>query len=170
MAYINFRSGKSWRSQMETNKLLGHLHAVAWESRRPLPYTKATGSLDSAVYYAERCLQAAKKVANPGDVGAAYGFLSDIWKLKNNPQKSDEYRQKELAVYLKSDLTNNLTDVYVNTSMELLQQNKPLLAKQWLDKVLPLTSKISNNLIHEKLAEAYALYYEQIDQPSQSFQ
>lgn len=170
MAYINFRAGKSWRSQMETNKLLGHLHIVAWESRRPLPYSKATGSLDSAVYYAEQCLQAAKKVANPVDVGAAYGFLSGIWKLKNNPQKSSEYRQKELDIYTTAKLANNLMDVYVKLSIELLKQNKPLSAKQWLDKARPLTARISNNLIHEELAEAYALYYEQIGDWKMAFQ
>ncbi|WP_041341082.1 sensor histidine kinase [Runella slithyformis] len=170
MAYINFRAGKSWRSQMEANKLLGHLHAVAWESRQPLPYTKATGSPDSAVYYAERSLQAAKKVDNPSDIGLAYGFLGDVWKLKNNPQKSSEYRQKEIDIYTKANLTNNLMDRYVNTSIELLQQNKPLLAKQWLDKARPLTPRTSNNLIHEKLTEAYALYYEQIGDWKMAFQ
>lgn len=170
LAYINFRVGTSPRSQMEANKLLGHLHVLTWKLGRPLPYSKAIGSLDSAVYYAERCLQAAKVLNNPIDVGSAYGFLGQIWRLKNNLYKSKEYRQKELEIFTKAKLVNNMMDVYIRTGEELLEQHKPMLAKQWLNKAGDLTLSISNNNLNENLKEVYAVYYEQTGQWEKAFQ
>ena len=169
VAYLNFRAGTSPRSQMEAYKLLSHLHRVTWEFGRPLPYAKSVGSLDSAVYYAERCVQAAKMVNKPLDIGSAYGLLSNIWKLKKNPHKSSEYREKELEIFTKAKLVNNVMAVYKDTGREWLEQNKPSLAKPWLDKASSLAGSVSDHTLKEGLAEAYGRYYEQTGQWEKAF-
>jgi len=169
VAYLNFRAGKSLRSQMEANKLLSHLHRVTWESGRPLPYSTSIGSLDSAVYYAEQSLQAAKILNNPLDVGGAYAFLSGLWKLKNNPHKSSEYRQKILEVYTKAKLVNNIMGFYMGAAEDWLKQNKPSLAKPWLDKASALAGSVSDHTLDEMLTKVYGLYYEQTEQWDKAF-
>lgn len=169
LAYINFRAGKSPRSQMQAYKLLSHLHVETWKLGQSLPYSKSIGALDSALYYAEQCLQMAKIVNTPVDIGTTYAYLSNIWKLKNNLHKSKEYRQKELEIFTEAKLVNNLMAVYMDTAEELLKQNNPTLAKPWLKKALDLTSSISDYNLNENLNEVYALYYEQTGQWEKAF-
>jgi two-component sensor histidine kinase len=169
VAYLNFRAGKSLRSQMEANKLLSHFHVETWKLGRPLPYSKSIGSLDSAVYYAERRLQVAKMMNNPLDIGDAYGFLSGLWKLKNNPHKSSEYRQKALEVYTKAKLMNNIMGLYMGIGEDWLKQNKPSLAKPWLDKASALSGSVSDHTLDELLMNVYGLYYEQTEQWDKAF-
>jgi two-component system, sensor histidine kinase PdtaS len=169
VAYLNFRAGKSLRSQMEANKLLSHFHVDTWKLGRPLPYSTSIGSLDSAVYYAERYLKAAKMLNSPLDVGDAYGFLSGLWKLKNNPHKSSEYRQKALEVYTKAKLVNNIMGLYMGIGEDWLKQNKPSLAKPWLDKASALSGSVSDHTLDELLTKVYGLYYEQTGQWDKAF-
>lgn len=169
IAYLNFRGSKSMRSQMEANKLLSHFHVETWKLGRPLPYSTSIGSLDSAVYYAERYLQVAKIINSSGDIGDAYAFLSGLWKLKNNPHKSSEYLQKALEVYTKAKLVNNVMGLYTGIGEDWLKQNKPSLAKPWLDKASALAGSVSDHTLDEMWTKVYGLYYEQTGQWEKAF-
>lgn len=169
VAYLNFRASKSLRSQMETNKLLSHFHVETWKLSQPLPYSKSIGSLDSAIYYANQHLKVAKMINNPLDIGDAYVFLIGLWKLKNKPDKSSEYQQKALDVYTKAKLLNNIMSLYAGIGEDLLKQNKPSLAKPWLDKASSLAGSVSNPALHELLTNVYGSYYEQTKQWEKAF-
>lgn len=170
LSYLNFKAGTSPRSKMEAHKLWANFHLLSWKHHQPLPHSKQIGSLDSVLYYAELALRAAKIEGNPLNIGGAYGYLSGIWKLKNNPEKSNEYQQKLLEVYTKAKLMNNVMAVYKDTGEELLKQNKPLLAKPWLDKADSLAGNVTDNSLNEQLEEVYGLYYEQTGQWKKAFQ
>lgn len=170
LSYLNFKAGTSPRSKMEAHKLWANFHLLSWKHHQPLPHSKQIGSLDSALYYAELALRAAKIEGNPLNIGGAYGYLSGIWKLKNNPEKSSEYQQKLLEVYTKAKLVNNLMALYKDIGEELLKQNKPLLAKPWLDKADSLAKSVTDNSLNEQLEGIYALYYEQTGQWKKAFQ
>lgn len=170
LAYLNFRVDKAPRSQMQAYKLLSHLHVETWKNNHALPYSKSTGSLDSALYYTKQCLRMAKIVNSDIDVGATYNFLQKVWKLKNNLQKSKEYRDKALETFAKAKLINNLMSIYIEIAADLLEENKPSLAQLWLDKASTLSKSVSNHTLYEQqLMDVYVSYYEQTKQWAKAF-
>lgn len=169
LAYINFKAANSLRSQIEAYRILGNLHLMTWRFNQPLPYSNARGSLDSAIYYTEKSLQVAKILNHPIDVGTAYEFLGNLWKFKNNEKKSKLYQKKALNIYLKEKLVNNVIKVFIDTGLDLLEQDRPGLAKKWLDRAYLLADSAKTILPDQWLAEPYMLYYEKIGHWKQAF-